>query len=179
LVVGTAPPERAGSAAAISETSSELGGALGIAILGTIGTALYRGQVAEEIPPGVPPDAADAARDTLGGAVGAAAQLPDPLAAELLDAAREAFTLGLQVAALTRAVIAAATAVVAAVLLRRVGAEVHREEGRHPGLRKPPMPRGREALLRQLGRDHVRLLDVRRAGEQLVRLAHERLGNPA
>jgi MFS transporter, DHA2 family, multidrug resistance protein len=132
LVVGTAPPERAGSAAAISETSSELGGALGIAILGTIGTALYRGQISEGIPPGVPPDAADAARETLGGAVAAAEQLPDPLAAELLEAAREAFTLGLQVAALTSAVIAAATAVVAAVLLRRVGAEAYREEEAPP-----------------------------------------------
>jgi MFS transporter, DHA2 family, multidrug resistance protein len=129
LVIGTAPPERAGSAAAISETSSELGGALGIAILGTIGTALYRGQLADGIPAGVPPDAAEAARDTLGGAVAAGEQLPDPLAGELLDAAREAFTDGLQVAALASAVIAAATAVVAAVLLRRVGAEPH---GEHP-----------------------------------------------
>jgi MFS transporter, DHA2 family, multidrug resistance protein len=137
LVVGTAPAERAGSAAAISETSSELGGALGIAILGTIGTALYRGQVADGIPAGVPPDAADAARDTLGGAVAAAEQLPDPLAGELLDAAREAFTLGLQAAALASAVIAAATAVVAAILLRRVGAEPHRED--------EPAPRSGEA----------------------------------
>jgi MFS transporter, DHA2 family, multidrug resistance protein len=137
LVVGTAPAERAGSAAAISETSSELGGALGIAILGTIGTALYRDQVADGIPVGVPPDAADAARDTLGGAVAAAEQLPDPLAGELLDAAREAFTLGLQVAALASAVIAAATAVVAAILLRRVGAEPHRED--------EPAPRSGEA----------------------------------
>jgi DHA2 family multidrug resistance protein-like MFS transporter len=137
LVVGTAPAERAGSAAAISETSSEFGGALGIAILGTIGTALYRDQVADGIPAGVPPDAADAARDTLGGAVAAAEQLPDPLAGELLDAAREAFTLGLQVAALASAVIAAATAVVAAILLRRVGAESHRED--------EPAPRSGEA----------------------------------
>jgi DHA2 family multidrug resistance protein-like MFS transporter len=128
LVVGIAPAERAGSAAAISETSSELGGALGIAILGTIGTALYRGQVADGIPAGVTPDAADAARDTLGGAVAAGEQLPDPLAGELLDIARDAFTLGLQVAALTSAVIAAATAVVAGVLLRRVGAESDQEE---------------------------------------------------
>jgi MFS transporter, DHA2 family, multidrug resistance protein len=122
LVVGTAPPERAGAAAAISETSSELGGAVGIAILGTIGTALYRGQMADGIPSGVPPDAADAARDTLGGAVAAGEQLPDPLAGELLDAARAAFTEGLQVAALTSAVIAAAAAVLAAVLLRQVTA---------------------------------------------------------
>lgn len=122
LIVGTAPPERAGAAAAISETSSELGGALGIATLGSIGTALYRGQVADAVPASVPPEAADASRDTLGGAVAAADQLPDRLAAELLDTAREAFTQGLQVAALTSAVIAAATAVMAAVLLRHVQA---------------------------------------------------------
>ncbi len=43
LIVGAVPPERAGAASAISETSSELGGALGIAVLGSIATALYGG----------------------------------------------------------------------------------------------------------------------------------------
>lgn len=42
LIVGIAPPERAGSASAISETSAEFGGALGVAILGSIGTLFYR-----------------------------------------------------------------------------------------------------------------------------------------
>jgi DHA2 family multidrug resistance protein-like MFS transporter len=121
LVVGTAPPERAGAASALSETSSELGGALGIATLGSIGTALYRGQVDDTVPAGVPPEEAEAARDTLGGAVAAADGLPDGLAAELLDAVREAFTQGLQVAALSSAAVAAATAVLAVVLLRHVG----------------------------------------------------------
>ena len=120
LIVGTAPPERAGAASAISETGSELGGALGIAILGSVGTALYRGGVDDAVPAGVPPEAADAARDTLGGAVAAADELPDQFAAELLDAAREAFTHGLQVAAFTSAAVAVATAVLAAVLLRHV-----------------------------------------------------------
>lgn len=72
LVVGSAPPERAGSASAISETSAELGGALGIAILGSIGTAVYRTELAKAIPAGVPPEAQEAARDTLGGAAAAA-----------------------------------------------------------------------------------------------------------
>jgi MFS transporter, DHA2 family, multidrug resistance protein len=120
LVVGTAPPERAGAAAALSETSSELGGALGIATLGSIGTALYRAQVDDTVPAGVPPEEAEAARDTLGGAVAAANELPDGLAAQLLDAVREAFTQGLQVAALTSTAVAAATAVLALVLLRAV-----------------------------------------------------------
>jgi DHA2 family multidrug resistance protein-like MFS transporter len=126
LVVGTAPPERAGTAAAISETSSELGGALGIAILGTIGAAIYRSEVV--VPAAVPSEAAETARDTLGGAVATSGELPDALAAELLDSASEAFTNGLQVAALTSAVIAAATATIVAIVLRRVQAGSAPEE---------------------------------------------------
>ena len=121
LIVGTAPPERAGVASALSETSSELGGALGIATLGSLGTALYRAQVDDTVPAGVPPEEAEAARDTLGGAVAAADELPDGLAVELLDVVREAFTQGLQAAALTSTAVAAATAVLAVVLLRHVG----------------------------------------------------------
>jgi DHA2 family multidrug resistance protein-like MFS transporter len=120
LVVGAAPPERAGSAAALSETGAELGGALGIAILGVIGTAAYRGMVAGTLPVGVPPDAAAAARDTLGGAVAAAAELPDPLRQILLTVAQEAFMHGLHLAAGVSASAAFATAVLAIVLLRGV-----------------------------------------------------------
>ena len=57
----------------ISETSSELGGALGLAILGTIGTAVYRSDAGDAIPADVPADAAASASDTLGGAVEVAA----------------------------------------------------------------------------------------------------------
>jgi MFS transporter, DHA2 family, multidrug resistance protein len=122
LIVGTAPPERAGSASGISETSSEFGGALGIAVLGSIGTAVYRNQVTDGVPAGVPRDEAEAARDTLGGAVAAGDQLPGPLAAELLDAAREAFTQGLQITAVTSAVVLTVLAVAVVIVLRRVPA---------------------------------------------------------
>ena len=122
LIVGSAPPEKAGAASGISETSAEFGGALGIAILGTIGTAVYRSRVADAFPEGVPPDAAEAARDTLGGAVAAADQLPGPLAADLLDAARQAFTQGLQLSAITSAAIVLGMTILTAVLLRRVSA---------------------------------------------------------
>ncbi|HET7081029.1 MAG TPA: MFS transporter, partial [Chloroflexia bacterium] len=67
LIVGSAPPERAGAASGIAETGSELGGALGIAILGSIGTAVYRSDLAASLPAGIPPAAAAAAQDTLGG----------------------------------------------------------------------------------------------------------------
>jgi DHA2 family multidrug resistance protein-like MFS transporter len=128
LMVGTAPPERAGAASAISETSSEFGGALGIAILGSIGTAVYRGQMTDAIPAAVPSEAATAARDTLGGAVAAAGQLPEQLGATLLDTAREAFTQGLQLSFAISAAVAIGIAVLVAALLRHVGAGPEPEE---------------------------------------------------
>jgi DHA2 family multidrug resistance protein-like MFS transporter len=120
LIIGTAPPEKAGAASAISETGAELGGALSIAILGTIGVAVYRNQVTDNVPTAVPGEQTDAARDSLGGAVAAAEDLPESLGMQLLDVARDAFTQGLQVAAVVSAVLAAATAVIAAVFLRQV-----------------------------------------------------------
>ena len=65
MMAGSAPPERAGAAAGISETSLEFGGALGIAVLGAVGTAVYRGEIDSAVPTGIPPQAAEAVRDTL------------------------------------------------------------------------------------------------------------------
>jgi MFS transporter, DHA2 family, multidrug resistance protein len=118
MVLGAAPPERAGAASALSETSAELGGALGIAVLGSVGTAVYRGAMAGAVPAGLPADVAQAARGTLGGAVAAAGSLPAPLGEALRAAAREAFTHGFQRASAVSAVIVAALAVLVAVLLR-------------------------------------------------------------
>jgi DHA2 family multidrug resistance protein-like MFS transporter len=119
LVVGAAPPERAGAAAAMSETSSELGGALGIAVLGSIGTAVYRGLMAEAPLGGLPAAAREAARATLGGATAAAGALPDGAGAQLLAAARSAFTEALEITGAVCAVVAAATAILAVTVLRR------------------------------------------------------------
>lgn len=127
LIVGSAPPERAGVASGISETGAELGGALGIAILGSLGTAVYRSAVASRLPAGVPPEAGQIARDTLGGAVSMAEQLPDPLGLALLDVASDAFVQGLHLAAAISATIAIGTAVMALILLRRVPARFEPE----------------------------------------------------
>jgi MFS transporter, DHA2 family, multidrug resistance protein len=120
LIVGSAPPERAGAASGISETAIELGGALGISILGSVGVAIYRGEVARSIPAAIPADAVAAARDTLGGATGVAAGLPDGLATTLLEVARNAFVHGMQVVAAISLVVAVAVAILAIVALREV-----------------------------------------------------------
>jgi DHA2 family multidrug resistance protein-like MFS transporter len=125
MIVGTAPPERAGAAASLSETATELGGALGIAVFGSIGTAIYRSRVESAIPPEAAPAMAASARDTLGGAVATAAQLPAQPGAALLEAARNAFTLGFQVTAAISVVILITTALIVLTMLRRADAATY------------------------------------------------------
>ncbi len=120
LVIGSAPPEKAGSASGISETSGEFGIALGVATMGSIGTAVYRGQLSDSALSGLSGEAVEAARESITGAVATAAQLPDRLGLDLLADAREAFTDGLNVVAGLSAVLFLVLAVVAAVLFRHV-----------------------------------------------------------
>jgi MFS transporter, DHA2 family, multidrug resistance protein len=102
LVVGSVPEEKAGSAGALSETSGELGVALGVATLGSLATAVYRDVLV--LPPGTPAPLADAARTGLTETVTAGPT------AQVLDAVHAAFTSGLGVAATTGAVVLAGLA---------------------------------------------------------------------
>jgi DHA2 family multidrug resistance protein-like MFS transporter len=122
LIVGSAPPEQAGAATGMSETSGELGGALGIAILGSVGTAVYRSEVADTVPAAIPAEAADAARDTLGGALAIAETLPGAAGDALRAAAQLAFVDALHFVAAVAVVGAVLTAVVAAIALWKVPA---------------------------------------------------------
>lgn len=123
VVVGAAPPERAGAAAAISETSSEFGGAVGIAIFGSIGTAIYRAAMGDFAPPGVPPELLEAARSTLGAAVEVSRQLEQAVGATLLLESRAAFVHGLQWTASIGALVMVGAALLAARALKPVAAE--------------------------------------------------------
>jgi DHA2 family multidrug resistance protein-like MFS transporter len=125
LVIGSAPLERASSAGALNETSGEFGFALGIAALGSLGTAVYRARVS--VPAGVPAGAARAAHDTLAGATTAAAHLPGRVGAGLLTSAREAFMSGMHMAATVSALLLVAVAVTVATLLRDVHPAGERE----------------------------------------------------
>lgn len=135
LALGTVPPARAGSAAALLESSQEFGGALGTAVLGTIGTAVYRARVTGALPPGTPP----AARETISGALGVAAQLPGQAGELVTHLARTAFTSGLHVAALAGAVTMVLGAVITPVLLR--GVQPATDE---PATHEPPADRPAE-----------------------------------
>lgn len=117
LVLGHAPPERASAAGSLSETSSELGAGLGIALLGSIVAGVYRANIAP-LPPDLPSDAHDAARGTVASAVAAAENLPPALAGPLLEQARAAFSSGFTVAGLIGAALMV-TAILATTRLRR------------------------------------------------------------
>lgn len=123
LVMGAVPPERAGAAAAVVETATEFGAALGIAVLGSVGVAAYRSSLAVLAPAATPPAALATARDTLGGAVTVAGQLPGRVGTGLLEAARAAFTHGLNSAALGAAIIMVLAAAASAVFFRGVQVE--------------------------------------------------------
>ncbi|RZS80102.1 DHA2 family multidrug resistance protein-like MFS transporter [Motilibacter rhizosphaerae] len=90
-VVGGVSAAEAGRVTALSETSSELGGALGIALLGSVAAAAYRHGLADRVPAPRPVGG-------LAGAVVAAAGLPGPRSRVLLEAARDAYVGGVHAA---------------------------------------------------------------------------------
>lgn len=114
IVVGAAPAEKSGSAAALSETVQELGIAAGVALLGSLTTAIYRTTV--EVPSGLASSVAEAYRDSLSSASSAANHLP----AEALENARGAFTSGLNIAASTAGIAIAAASLACVATLRHV-----------------------------------------------------------
>lgn len=105
VIVGAAPEEKAGSAAAIAETSSELGGALGIAVLGTVVTAVYRHRILDLLPPDIALSGS-AAMDNINNGAAQIATLPDGPAQAIGAAMAQAYTSAFAAAALISALIA-------------------------------------------------------------------------
>ncbi|EMF51506.1 MULTISPECIES: MFS transporter [Streptomyces] len=110
VILSSVPKEQAGAASAVSETAYELGAALGIAVLGSIVTGVYRDFPA---PPGTPAEA----HESLGGAVEAARTMPPNTAHDMLTSAQDAFVDGLTIAAAAGATVLLATAATAWFLL--------------------------------------------------------------
>ena len=115
LMLANIPPEKAGSATAVSETSYELG-----TVLGGILTAAYRATL--HVPTALTPEEAETARNTLAGAVDTAGALPEPTAAALLTASHAAFETGAFSTSLVCAGLMLVTALTAFTVLRRESA---------------------------------------------------------
>jgi MFS transporter, DHA2 family, multidrug resistance protein len=118
LIVGSAPPAKAGSAASISETSNELGIALGIAVLGSIGSVVYRAQLSEA-GDAVPEGSREAALSGITGAVEAATALGGAAGERLLAAAGEAFTTSLATVATVGAALVLAVVALCSMTIAR------------------------------------------------------------
>jgi MFS transporter, DHA2 family, multidrug resistance protein len=116
LVVSSAPQEQSGAASALSETASEFGGALGIALLGSLATVLYRSALGRMTPSGIPAGAMETALRGLGAANSLAANLHDGGA--LLSAAKTAYTSAVGVAFATGFAIMLLMAVIALAMFR-------------------------------------------------------------
>jgi MFS transporter, DHA2 family, multidrug resistance protein len=118
LVVSAAPLEQSGAASALSETASEFGGALGIALLGSLATFSYRSALSGTMPSDLPDGVVEAA---LRG-IGAASSLPRNFdgAAALLSAVRAAYTGAAQIAFFTAAGVVSAAAVGAIAIFRNL-----------------------------------------------------------
>ncbi|GAA4988992.1 MFS transporter [Yinghuangia aomiensis] len=121
LIMSNAPKENAGAASAISETAYELGAALGIALLGSVITGVYRSHLA--VPAGMDAGTTHAANDSFAGAVDAATRLPDQMGSALSASAQGAFLDGLHIAAAVGSVVILLAAVGAWFALRRARLE--------------------------------------------------------
>ncbi|PRB10100.1 MFS transporter [Microbacterium sp. MYb62] len=123
LVVGSAPPERAGSASALSETSTEIGVSLGIAVMGSVGVAIYRAG----IPRGTDAEGTVAAHESASETLATALQVSDGLPPTQGDALRalatDAFAAGFEASAWLGAALLVAASAVTLTALRRTRAE--------------------------------------------------------
>ncbi|NHF72571.1 MFS transporter [Paracoccus sp. 12-3] len=118
LVVGAAPPAKAGAASAMSEMVQELGAALGVAIIGSIATFIYGRDLASTLSADLDPSQLDAVTEGLSTAIA----LQESLPASVIEQARAAFVSGLNGAATVAAILATALVILSIVSLRHVGA---------------------------------------------------------
>ncbi|MDQ1289869.1 MAG: transporter, family, multidrug resistance protein [Actinomycetota bacterium] len=135
VIMSGTPADKAGRASAVSETSYELGGALGTAVLGSIGNAVYVAEIAKRLPHGLPEGVTIAAEQTLGNAEVAAAQLPGELRHLVEEAAELAFTQAMSTSLLVAGVFVAAGALLSLLVDRSSGQDV---SGRETGPRERP-----------------------------------------
>jgi MFS transporter, DHA2 family, multidrug resistance protein len=140
-ILASVPRERAGAASAIAETAQEMGGALGIAVLGSVLNGTYRNNL--ELPAGVPAEAANQIRESLGGALEIAAALPGKVGEAVAESARQTFVDSMQLSLTTGAILLALLAGAVLFALRGVPnviPEVILDDEGHVQHEPAPMP---------------------------------------
>jgi preprotein translocase subunit SecG len=115
-IMSTIPMGKAGVGSAVNDTTRELGGALGIAALGSIVASAYRSNVDVS---NLPPEAAEAAKESVGAAIGVSRSLDPDAGRSLIEHAGTAFTDAFNVAMAVSAVISIVIGVVVLLVERR------------------------------------------------------------
>ena len=118
VMMSNAPPEKAGAVGSLSSAGGELGVALGVALLGSVASAVYGSAV--QVPAGLPPEQALPAGESIAAAAAIASDLPGALGSDLLDSARDAFTQALHGVNAITALLLLGLAVLLALGLRSV-----------------------------------------------------------
>ncbi len=116
-VMGTLPQQHTGVGGGTNGTFLQVGGALGVAVIGSLLITRYQEQMTSLMPPNVPPAPRDSILGSIGGAQHVAAQLGGVAGQALNTAARSAFIDGMSVGLVTASAVAAAGAVIALIAL--------------------------------------------------------------
>ncbi|HVJ98604.1 MAG TPA: MFS transporter, partial [Acidimicrobiia bacterium] len=114
-IMGSLPAEKAGVGSAVNDTTRELGGTLGVAVVGSVFASLYGSRLVDNLAAlPIPAAALDIAKESIGAAFVVAERAPSPeAAAAITDAARDAFMSGFHAGSLAAAAVAAVAAVAA------------------------------------------------------------------
>jgi EmrB/QacA subfamily drug resistance transporter len=117
-IMGAVSTEKAGIGSVMNDATRELGGTLGVAVMGSISVSLYADHMTGSATAALPPSARDAAAESIGAAQLVAARLPDPAAAHaLMNSATGAFLDGFAAASLAAAGVTLFAALVTAICL--------------------------------------------------------------
>ncbi len=111
-IMAAVPLNKAGVGSAVNDTTREVGGALGIAVLGSIANSAYRTEIDDAVLRTLPAEAADAAGESVGAAAQVAAQLPPEIGMTLAAESKDAFTTAFNTALGSGAVVAAVAGLV-------------------------------------------------------------------
>ncbi|HEX9995446.1 MAG TPA: MFS transporter [Acidimicrobiales bacterium] len=139
-IMGSLPLGKAGVGSAVNDTTRQVGGALGVAVLGSIVSSGYRPDVTDRLAGSLPPEALEVVTDSVGGAVGVAARVGGPAGDVVAAVARTAFADAMGAALLVGAAVAFLGAVVALLWLPARAVEPGSAAGAHPGAASSARP---------------------------------------
>jgi hypothetical protein len=113
-IMGALPPEQAGAGAAVNDTTREFGGTLGVAIVGSVFLSIYGAKVIDGYRSlGLPAQYESVVRESMGGGLAVAGQLPEGPGAQLAMMVKSAFIEGLSRGSLVAAAVVVVGAIVA------------------------------------------------------------------